>query len=426
VRKFRLISKSGDGIGLAWRLHQEGNEVDFWLKDPKGQHLYDGLLPRVKNWRDGLSPDTVLVFDMSGMGQEADEMRAKGYRVVGASKLADDLELDRTFGLAVADNHGIATPEWDEFRNFDSAIKYLADQEDAFVFKPNDNREGVRTFVSTSAEQMIAMLEHYKEIGGGKFTFVLQKIIQGVEISSEVWCLDGEIVPNSYNNTLEQKRLMNDDKGPNTGCMGSTVKFNMCPRLYDETFKKLEPWLRQVKYSGPLDINCIIAADGTPCMLEWTPRFGYSAIYAVCEGLGEPLGEFLFWMAGHEMPDFQPSTDWLGALRLTMPPYPVNEDAPECAGLPIIGLDLESEHVWPLDCMLNRQEKLVCSGFDAIVCELTNHDEYAEALWPMLYIEAAHLEIPEVQYRTDIRDDVLRRIEELDALGYLNAAEVMA
>ena len=420
--RFRLISRSGDGFGLAHILQREGHEVTAWLKDPRGKNLYKGLLPRVKNWRDDLTSDTVLVFDMSGMGKEADEMRAKGYRVIGGSELADSMELDRAFGLAVADNHGIALPEYEEFTDFDAAVEYLQDKDTGFVFKPDDNKPGVRTFVSTSPDQMIAMLAHYKELGGGKFSFVLQQVVEGVEISSEVWCIDGEIVPHSFNNTLEQKRFLNNEWGPMTGCAWSAMKFGLSPRLYDETFKKLIPWLRQVKYCGPLDLNCIIDSTGTPYMLEWTPRFGYSAFYAAIEGLEEPLGEFLWWMAGHEMPEFSPSRDWLGSLRITIPPYPHVEDAPDDEGIPIIGMDLDDDHTVPLDVQL-VDDKLSCSGFDGIICELTGRHPDLSVLCADILDRATEIQIPEKQFRTDFEETTARKLIELSDLGYLDGGD---
>jgi phosphoribosylamine--glycine ligase len=419
--KFRLVSKSGDGIGLAHRLAQEGHAVDFWLKDPDGPNLYKGILPRVDRWQAGLSTDTILVFDMVGAGGEADEYRAKGFSVVGGSKIADQLELDRGFGLDVAGNHGIEIPTSEDFQDFDKAIAFLEDKDgQGWVFKPEGNKEGVTTFVSQSPEQMIAMLQHFAELWKGKVDFILQEVVDGVEISSEVWVVDGRIVPGSYNNTLEQKRFCDGDLGPNTGCMGSTVKFNLCPRLYEETFGKLVGWLGSQKYSGPLDINCIVDWDGRPHMLEWTARFGYSAIYAMIEGLGMPLGEFLAALAAGEAPDLNPSSDWLGALRLTIPPYPHVEEAPECEGIPILGLDPRDEHTWPLDVMLEG-EALACSGFDGIICEVSGAAMELDSLWQGLYARAREIQIPEVQYRTDHIEDVTRRVNELADLGYCDS-----
>jgi phosphoribosylamine--glycine ligase len=406
-------------------MHQEGHEVDFYLEDKDGPNLYKGILPRVKNWKDGIDKSTILVFDMSKMGAEADEMRKAGYAVVGGSALSDTMELDRAFGISVAENHGIAVPESEEFTDFEAAKEWIDGEDCGWVFKPNDNKEGVRTFVASDTEQMTAMLEHYSDLWKGEISFVLQKVIQGVEISSEVWCRNGEIIEGSYNNTLEQKRFMPGDKGPNTGCMGSTVRFNLCPGLLEATFSKLRPWLKQQKFTGPLDINTIVEfGSGTPYFLEWTPRFGYSAIYAMLMGLNMEVGEFLHGMATGEVRQLTTTNEWLASLRLTMPNYPHCEETPESEGLPILGLDLDDEKIWPLDIMLDKG-KIVCSGYDSIICEVSGADESLEELWGDLYGRASEIKIPECQYRTDNLLDVQTRLEQL-AEVYDLEDEVMA
>ena len=355
MSKFRLISKTADGIALAFRLKQEGHSVDFYLKDDQAPHLYKGILDRVDSPVAGIDKDTILLIDMCFVGKEADALRKQGFRVYGGSDIADKLELDRGFGLDVAGNAGIEVPYSEDFQSFDKAIDFLEkrDEDGGWVFKPEKNKEGIATFVSSDKDEMIEMLEHYKEIWTGKVDFILQEVKEGIEVSSEVWCVNGIIVPNSYNNTFETKRFLNDDLGPNTGCQSSTVKFNALPNLYDQTFKKLEKWLKLQKYNGPLDINCIIS-DGVPYMLEWTARMGYNAIYALVEDIDD-LGGFFAALANGEMPEIEPTDDWLGALRITIPPYPHVENAPETEGKPVRGLDatdyfsaIDFEHIWPL------------------------------------------------------------------------------
>ena len=92
--------------------------MDFFLKDPEGKNLYRGILPRVDNWRDGLTKDAVILVDMVGFGKEADKLRSEGFKVYGGSEIADNLELDRTFGLDVASNAGIEIPESQDFQDF--------------------------------------------------------------------------------------------------------------------------------------------------------------------------------------------------------------------------------------------------------------------------------------------------------------------
>lgn len=418
MSKFRLISKSGDGLAIAHRIAQGGNDVDFWLKDPKAKCIYDGILPRYRPifWYDGLEKDDVILVDMVGFGKLADDLRKQGYKVYGASEVADDLELKRDFGLELADQLGIEVPYSEDFDNFDDAITLVQKKDCAFVFKPEHNKEGVKTFVSQSPEQMIKMLEYYKDVWKGKVDFVMQEVLEGIEVSSEIWLCDGVVVPNSYNNTWECKRFLNGDYGPMTGCMSSTVKFNASQQLYKETFAKMEKWLEMVRYNGPLDINCIIC-DDKPYMLEFTARMGYSAVYAYLQGLGMEAGEYFAKLASGEIPNINPSAEWLGALRISIPPYPHCEDAPQAEGLPL-ELGDNDENIWMLDVM-QRDGELYCSGYDGVVCEITDSHPRLSVLWDYLYMRADTLEVPEMQIRTDCFENADERIRAMTDDGWL-------
>jgi hypothetical protein len=154
-------------------------------------------------------------------------------------------------------------------------------------------------------------------------------------------------------------------------------------------------------------------------MLEWTARFGYSALYAMLPLLGMPAGEFLLALAEGRTPLLLPSNEWGGSLRLSTPPYPHSEDAPETEGLPIIGLDLEDPTIWPLDVM-KTGDRLSISGFDGIVCEVSGAEDGLADCWHTIYNKAEAIEIPEVQYRTDVFQDVVMRLEQLADLGLVD------
>jgi phosphoribosylamine-glycine ligase len=419
--KFRLISKSADGLGIAFRLSSEGNKTDFWLKDPKAKNLYSGVLVRVKDWHDGLNRDIIPIIDMVGFGKIADKLRGQGYKVPFGSELADKLELERGFGLDIAGDCGIEVPYSEDFQDFEKAIKLVEKKGTAFVFKPEHNKEGVETYVSSDADDMIAMLEYFEQVWQGKIDFILQEVIDGEEVSSEAWYINGDLVPNSYNNTWETKRFLDNDLSKNTGCMSSMVKFNACPKLYTETLKKLEPFLKKNKYTGPLDINCMIT-DKKVYMLEWTARMGYSAIYALCEGLNMELGSFIEAFANGKDPNLKPSDNWLGSLRITIPPYPHVDEAPDIEGIPIRGIE-SFDHIWPLDVMM-RDDKLVCSGYDGIICEVTGNSKTIDGLWNEIYGIAGitlcdGLLIPDKQMRLDMASNAKERINRVRQLGYL-------
>jgi phosphoribosylamine--glycine ligase len=419
MAKYRIISKSGDGVAIGYRIQQEGHSCDFYLKDEHGKHLYEGILPRVDDWRKGISKEMILVWDMVGMGKEADELKKQGYRIFGASEIADNLELDRGFGLDIASDVDIEIPHSEDFQDYEKAKEFLEKQEDdaGWVFKPEKNKEGIKTFVSKNLDEIIGMLDYFAEVWTDGVDFILQKVVDGIEVSSEAWFVNGEYIPDSYNNTWETKRFMNDDLSCNTGCMSSIVKFNACPKLFDKTFKKLAPWLKLHKYTGALDINCIIDYEGTPYMLEWTARMGYSAIYAFCALLDMPISEFIATIAEGKIPDIEPSDEWAGALRLTIPPYPlINEnETNENKGIPISNID-EYDHYWPLDVMMNKN-KLVCSGFDGVILEITDSHPDLSVLWEGIYDLARIVTIPDVQYRTDVYENAMERIDNLKSLS---------
>jgi phosphoribosylamine--glycine ligase len=418
MSKFRLAGYHGELVGLALRLQNEGHDVSWFMSDKEGPNLYKGIVPRSETIAGGIDKDTNIIFGSVKFGKQADALKKAGYKVYGASQIADDLELDRSFGIPVAVNAGIEVPKWESFQDFKSAIKFVEGSDCAWVFKPEHNKEGIQTYVSTSPEMMIKMLGFYEKKWKGGVDFVLQEVVHGVEISSEVWCVNGEIVPNSYNNTLEEKKFFNDNLSQNTGCQSSLVKFNMCPSLFDQTFGKLKPWLKTQKYSGPLDINCIIDDEGTPYFLEWTSRFGYSAIYAFCELLNTPLGEFLSMLAEGHIPDLSPSDEWGGALRVTIPPFP-QEDCSETEGKPLIGIELDDEHLFPLDVKV-EDGGLVTAGYDSIIAEVTGTNPDMGELWDDIYDRAEELEIPDKTYRTDVKESAQKRLDELSILGLID------
>jgi phosphoribosylamine--glycine ligase len=413
MSNFRLAGYHGELVGLALRLQNEGHTVSWFMSDKEGKNLYKGIVDRAEHPVDGIDKDTNIIFGSVKFGKQADALKKAGFKVYGASQIADDLELDRSFGIPVAVNAGIKVPQWESFQDFKEAIDFVHGSDCAWVFKPEANKDGVQTYVSTSPEDMVEMLNYYSEKWKGGVDFILQEVVEGTEVSSEVWVSNGIIVPNSYNNTWEMKRLMNDDLGPNTGCMASTVKFNALPWLYNETFKKLEPWLKTQKYNGPLDINCIVDNSGTPYFLEWTARFGYSAIYAFIQGLNMELGEFLETLASGEIPKIEPTEGYCGALRVCIPAYP-SEECKDSEGQPVQGIE-DDDRIFPLD-VKKEGKRLLTAGYDGIVCEVTHSDEVLlESLWQVIYGIADSLQIPNKMYRTDALENAQERIEKLEA-----------
>jgi phosphoribosylamine--glycine ligase len=417
--RFRLLSKYGDGLGLAHRIHEEGHKVDFWVKKADAKPSFKGILPQREAWNLSLTKDTFIFFDMVGMGPLAESLKKAGFDIYGGGKLNDTLELNREFGLKAAKTYGLKVPKYKAFKSFAKAIEFVAENGGAWVFKPENNQLPVYTYVSTDTEDMLEMLGYFKKMWQGKVDFVLQEKIDGIEISVEGFYLDGELVPNSLNSTLESKRFMEGNKGENTGCQGSLVWFwkKKEPKIYRLSLKRIEPFLRRFKYSGPLDCNCIVSGrDQMPYFLEWTARFGYSAIYALAEGLNVSVSDFIGDLAAGEVPSLKPSYDWLGAVRVSIPPYPHDKGLEKSANKPIRGVD-SFDHTWLLDAK-RSDDKLLTAGVDGVVCEVTGRHKELGALEKELYARIDKLKIPDKQYRSDIIAEGERRLNKLREWRY--------
>jgi len=394
--KFRLITKGADAIGLLQRLQEEGHDVTIDIRDPLRKDSGKGVIERASGVP---SKDTILLFDFVGMGSVADRYKRLGYKVIGASKEADALELDRAAGLQLMHALKIKTPPSFEFSSVDKAIDFVKRTQKPYAIKPNSN--DLFTCVGKSVRQTLMMLDFFSQKDEIRHGLVLQRVVKGDEISTECWLKNGQYVEGSANRTIEEKHFLVGNLGKQVGCMASMV-----------WRAKPERWMYEIgeylpNYTGPIDLNRIFVGNQS-FGLEWTPRFGYNAIYALVELLETPLGDALADMS------FRLSDEYAFALRISIPPYPL--ELPDkklehsiyqrTKGL-LIGRLPEPEHIWLLDFMLEN-DRLVVAGVDGVIMEVTASGKTPQEAAEKVYSIAERLELKDKQYRTDAH---LRAIE---------------
>jgi phosphoribosylamine-glycine ligase len=425
MKKFLIYSLYSDGAGLAWRLKQEGNIVQIYYATPKYKGTLAGMVDEAKTLQQGLQGCNCVVFDMTHSGPLADKLRRSGYNVVGGGKLCDRLETDRDFALTLMKNLGIKIPEMKTFKTVDQAIQFVEGNKGRrWVVKPDDAGLAM-TFVSKDDAELIETLNHWKEKSMVKGEFLLQEFVEGVEISTEIFMSDGKPVypPNS---TFETKKLFNDNEGPNTGCMSSVVwSYGVKePKIYQKGLKKLMPIFERSGYSGPIDLNTIISSkDGEPYALELTPRFGYSAIYALLELIEGDLGKFLLSIASGK-PEVKFKDGFGTAIRLSLPPYPYEaKDEPlmrkvygPTKGIPI-GIDFKQKFNLPLQ-VYSEDGKYFNAGLDNLVAEISGYGKTIEEASELAYKRAKDARIPDRQMRTDMAANAAKRMKMFQSVGY--------
>jgi len=417
--KFLLISGGGDGLGLALRLKQEGNDVAVWIREGRAKSNYDGLLRKVKKWEEFLDASTIVVFDSSGGGRTADRLRARGHFVFAGSQFADLLELDRSAAIDFMSQAGIKTPESRTFHSWEKAKGYVKERDVRLVFKASgETGNYLGSYVAYDAGDLIEMLDYFAELtkGKGKPEFILQDFVKGCEVSTEGW-FNGEDFMSPLNHTLERKALMNDNLGPSGGCSGNVVwPVKELNHVIEQGISRMAPVLREHEYVGPIDLNSVVNEEGV-WGLEFTPRFGYDALPALLELVEGKVGEVISAMAKREVPTVLPLKDkHAGGLRISIPPYPSEHLHPD-EGIPIRGLTREDrEHLYFYDVKLNDKNNLVStSAFGAIVTATGTGDSLLESLEGPLEI-AKRAKIPNKQFRTDLAGVLLSNWCEFDKL----------
>src|SRR5437660_2777935 len=253
--KILIHSNNGDFLGIAERMQQEGHRVSVFIKEPSCRAMGDGLVKKVGSLFEGVSdkPDAII-FDMSGEGETADRLRKAGLNVLGSSAFADKMELDRKFGIDLMRKNGIKIPVTQEFKNIDEAITFVKSKPQAYAIKMSGGESVCATsYVSKDEKDLLDYIGWQKErklIKPG-MEFILQEVIHGVEISTEVWFSHGKpLLP--YNSTFENKKFLPGDLGPATGCETSAVfsYLSSSPKIIEKTMRKIFPLALQMKYTG--------------------------------------------------------------------------------------------------------------------------------------------------------------------------------
>ena len=403
-------------MALAWRLKKEGHQVWAYHAEPALDESMDGLLEKVPSMAAGIikKPDFVL-FDMVGHGEIADRLKKAGIPVFGASELADDLELKRDYGVEVSQKYGLKVPETEHFNSVGEAIRHVERNPMGYAIKLDGNISAASSFVSKSAAEMVEYLVFLRELGADKGTkFILQALVKGIEISTEVWFSKGKpILP--FNGTLENKKLLAGDLGPSSGCETSAVfpYLSSSPKIVEKTLKKLFPLFEKDQWSGPVDINAIVSEkDHEPYFLEFTMRMGYSAIYALCAMIEDGIGDFLHGVATGTATRIPMRHSWGTSLRVSVPPYPL-EIKDERLSREIYGSIAgqwvkapEDKNIWLMNVKKNERGRIVTAAVDGLVGECTGVGKSLYQAWKMSLDKFEQIKVANKQGR--IKDGVDR------------------
>jgi phosphoribosylamine---glycine ligase len=420
---------TADFVGIAYQMQKEGATVDLFIKDKAYRRAMDGIVPKVESMEEGLrnKPDLVI-FSLNGEGALADKIRKDGFKVIGGSELADRMEMDRAWGGKLAKQYGLRVPNTTEFKDVGSAIAFVKKTGKPYAVKIDNNKSEASSYVGKSAEELVDYLSYSKEEGtiGPTDTFILQEVIKGAEISTEMWFSNGSPLWPA-NSTFETKKFLAGELGQRTGCEASFVFHyqNDQSRVVDKTIRKMLPLMKHTQWTGPIDVNCIVSEDDhEPYFLEFTPRLGYSAIYGLMAILGMPISRFFSDVSrGTFKIPFK--SLWGSALKVSIPPYPCDIEDPKASaetygkteGIRINGK--YGKDFVPVDVQKGKKTEFVGAGTSCIVGECLGRGDSMLDAWRASQKVFKSVEVPNAQGRyTDAISDPMERALKLKNWGY--------
>lgn len=400
-----MMSKEGDGLGVAHRLTQEGHDVSVWIKEPRFELAGRGIVNRVASWRSVFGRSDLVICDMVGFGPLENTLRLKP--CLSCSEFMDQAELDRGLGMRLFRAAGINIPLTIMCKNKAEAKAAVKSEEwgDGWVLKPSGNKSTSKTICVTDQETWEWSLDFIPE---GEL--IVQRIVKGVEVSTEGW-FNGRDWVRPFNHTFEEKKFLNDGLGPTVGCAGNVVFSAPSNRLTKSTVERLKAGLVQIGYRGPVDVNCIVDKDNA-YGLEITARLGYDAIEALLEGLREPAIDLFFEVASGTKKSMKVTSEPMIAVRMSVPPYPMAKPKEENRGEPVLGLSNGAlAHVAITD-LYKEGDSYLTAGGDGVLLKATatgdfsasaNADErIVREARRRVYRTLDGLKVTGKQYRTDI------------------------
>lgn len=344
--KFLIFSEFGELLDLAMHLKEvENQEVVMHIPHSDYSKIGDGIIEKEANWWNCLGKGYIWVFDGCAHGNLQEWLRSKGELVFGGSEQGDKLENDRQLGQQWFKAAGFKQPESKNFKSIDDAVRFVRKNTDRrWILKQNGDAPKSLNHMA-KFEGNVDLLYHLEELKKkwneteyGKFDCDLMEVVEGLEVAASAFFngrdylknKDGKVV--GYLN-FEEKKEANGGTGETTGEMGTTfIGVTEDNPMFKEILMKpkILEGLRNAKFRGVFDINCIKTKDGIVA-LEPTCRFGIPATsYEFMEGLATPTSKLISAVAKGEDLEIAVRPGIGLVMVVAAKPYPLEHDiAPE-------------------------------------------------------------------------------------------------
>ena len=200
-------------------------------------------------------------------------------KVFGPDKISSQLEGSKIFTKKICEEYKIPTAKFGIFKSSNEAITFLDKTQFPLVVKADGLASGKGVYICEDKDRAVNAI---KEIFDGKFgtakNVLLEEFLTGEEMSYFI-ISDGKVIKN-FETAQDHKRVLEGDKGDNTGGMGAYSPSRLINQVLEAKIlnKIIKPTIRALQkmgsnYKGFLYAGLMIVND-EPYLIEYNVRMG--------------------------------------------------------------------------------------------------------------------------------------------------------
>jgi len=421
--KVLVVGSGGREHALAWKLAQSPKVHVVYVAPGNAGTALDKRFQNVAITDHAALADFAVAekIGLTVIGPDAalaegivDLFQARGLRVFGPSKAAAELEWSKDFAKAFMKRHAIPTAEYESFTDAAAAHAYVDRKGAPIVIKADGLAAGKGVVVAmslTEAHDAIDMIMVDAKFGSSGARVVIEEFMAGEEASFFVLC-DGKHML-AMASAQDHKRLLDGDKGPNTGGMGAYSPAPVVtPDLHAKVMQQVvKPTVAGMAsegrpFTGFLYVGLMIDAAGTPRVVEFNARMGDPETQPIMARLKSDLLPVLEAAVDGRLD--QATLDWdrrtALCVILASDGYPDNPRK----GDPIQGVPAESADAIVFHSgTASIDGKLVTAG-GRVLCVVGLGDSVKMAQH-QAYEAAAQIRFAGMQFRSDIGHRAIKR-----------------
>lgn len=272
----------------------------------------------------------------------SDLLRENGFKVIGPSRNAGQIEWDKAWSRDFMVKHNLPVPSYKVFNFQEEGINFIKSQHDqSWFIKASGLAEGKGVIPAANNLEAMEAIEEMAKFGQSGQTFLVEQCLVGEEFSAFI-ISDGT----SYqylNSAQDHKRVNDGDQGPNTGGMGCSSP----PLIVSEEIRKqIDIIIRStvdglktagLTYHGVLYLGGMVVNDKV-YIIEFNARWGDPEVECILPGIVNDWFEVGMAVAESKLNQIKVIHDSKSRIAVAAASKGYPEDYSKVKGKEIVGL----------------------------------------------------------------------------------------